>query len=166
MAITINFTWEDEKGATSTNEMHLPDDTSVGDQDEMAQDMAVLMKALSGAGLVGITATRNISFAGFSVLAVSPTVGSDVEETAQFVFGTEGGFSTKISIPAFIETNIQAGSKLVNRAATNVAPFIAAMILGLTQSENLVQPVDSRGDDIIRIKSAKENFRRSRTLRI
>lgn len=95
-----------------------------------------------------------------------PLANSDVEEGATFVWKTAGGFTTRFRIPTFNEACMISGSAEVDLANNDVDDFVQTIIDGADAiagvGEDRMNVTDSRGDDIIAIKSAFDAFQKSR----
>ena len=157
----IIFTVRDNKGKTSTTEVKIPTGISLSNMIEFAQDLAVLFDAITNGQIinVGIGISVDISALG---LTGAPGVTADVEEKGQFQFRTANGYYTTVNVPCFSDTDVVSGSDEIFQADIEVAAFIAAMTGGLTLTDaSVVQPTDSREDDITTLVYARERFRSS-----
>lgn len=89
---------------------------------------------------------------------------SDVQEGAEFVFRTAGGFLKRLTIPTFLETLFTNGGagKEVDTALPDVAAFNAAMTGGFVNGAVTVNPVDSRDDDIAAFVEGRQKWGKNR----
>lgn len=156
MAVSVLFTIRDDKGARSLVEIYLPSATTIALAQDFIDDVAPLIEALITGAIerVGICLSGALP----GGLRANPLAGSDVEEGARFIFNSAGGFSTSLRIPTFDEQYVLDNSNLVDTAAGAVTSFVAGMTAGLAT----VQPTDYRSADITSLKSAREDFQRSR----
>lgn len=97
-----------------------------------------------------------------SSLKIAPVSNASNEAGAIFVFTTDGGFSTQIRIPAFMESKIVSGTPEVDLTDSAVQDLIDHIVDGYSNGSVLRDIVDSRGDDIVMLGSAKEVFQRGR----
>lgn len=163
MPQTILFTIQDAKGVISTTEMNVPDTVGPEQLLEFANAYAILLDPLIAGAITRIGIVQTVPVPG-SVKA-SAEANSDVEEGARFQFRTENGFYTSMRLPTFRESFIIAGSNKVNTAATEVASYVTAMVTGLATpvAGGTVTPSDKRGEDIIALSNAVEQFVSSRS---
>lgn len=154
--VSVLFTIRDAKGARSLVEIYLPGATTI----DLAQDFVDAAAPLINALILGAIERVGLCVSGTlpAGLRTTPDVGSDVEEGARFIFNSDGGYTTSVRIPTFDEQFIVDGTTTVDSTAGAVASFVAGMTAGLAT----VQPTDYRGADIESIKSAREDFQRSR----
>ena len=164
MPITINYTTQDAKGAKSTTAIHLLDSETHVDVLEFASAVAQLFANMMTGGLVSVAVCYEIDISGLAGNTIQ--AGSDVEEGARFGWGVAGGFNASNRLGTFDESLIIAGSKEVDLTDADVAQWVGYMVDGYTAtSTNVLLPVDYRAADINEIKTALENFTRSRVLR-
>lgn len=157
----VIVTFKDRKGKTATTEVKIPTGLSLADMVEFAQQMAVLIDAITTGQIISVGIGIRIDTSGLGLTAAAGTT-ADVEEKGKFQFLTDGGFYTTVNIPCWSDINTVDFSDVIDTADTDVAAFIAAMISGLTMtSTNVVAPTDAREDDIVGISFARERFRGS-----
>jgi len=156
MAVSVLFTIRDEKGARSLVEIYLPSATTIALAQDFVTAVAPLLEALITGAIerVGICVSGTLP----GGLRASPLANSDVEEGARFIFTSAGGYTTSVRIPTFDDTLILEGTNIVDSDAGAVTSFVAGMTAGLAT----VQPTDYRSADITALKSAREDFQRSR----
>ena len=156
------FSIVDEKGATSTTEIRLPVTTAWADVLGMAAALPPLIDALISGAITRVGIVFDFTLTGGVKLAA--LAGSDVEEGARFQFRTENNFFTHLRIPTFLESLIVAGTREVDLTDSDVAAFVTAMEDGidLAGAAPIVEPSDSRGEDIVALVSAQEQFLSSR----
>lgn len=164
MTYAILYSIEDEKGKRSTTEIKLPGATAYDDVRIFAAQMAPLIDALITGAIVRIGISDTLDLPGG--LAAAPAANSDVEEGGRFQWRTNGGYYTGLRLPTFDEAMINAGSRDVNLADTDVAAFLAAMKDGIDLvsegGSGVIQPSDYRDDDITALEFAREQFQSSR----
>lgn len=158
----IIFTIEDEKGAFSTTEIRLPTATAWADVLLMSAALVPLIDALIAGAIRRVGIVFDYTVVGG--IKLSPLAGSDVEEGARFQFRTENNFFTHLRLPTFLESLIVAGTREVDLTDADVAAFVDAMVDGidLPDAAPIVEPSDSRGEDIVALTSAQEQFLSSR----
>ncbi len=164
MGLSILYTIRDEKGEESTTTVNLPSSVTFSNVVLFAGEMAKLISPVITGAItrIGIAFTVTLP----SGLRTNPLSNSDVEEGGRFQFRTENGFHTGLRLPTFNEAMITAGSRVIDQSAPEVAAFIAAMQSGIDLSgvggSGTVQPSDKRGEDIVAVEFAHEQFQSSR----
>ena len=147
---SLDYTWRDASGSIGHTLVHIPDATLAAVALTAAEALGVLFAAMSDAVLLGYKLTYNR----VENAPGSPVAGSRVEEKGNFVWTTEDGRSTRFSIPAIKDTQLNASGS-VNRSAVATAALIAAVV-----------DVDAifagaSGSDITAIFKAYQSFRGS-----
>lgn len=92
----------------------------------------------------------------------APVANSSNEAGATFIFVTADGFNTQFRIPAFKESKLVSSSPEVDITDGDVIDLIDNVIDGYSNGSTLRDVVDSRGDDIVSLGTAKETFQRGR----
>lgn len=166
-AYSVVMSFQDAKGEQSTTMVNVPTGITLANLTIFAQEMVKLVDAMINGIVtrVGIAITIPLP-SGINVAANSV---SDVEEGGFFNFRTAGGYRTSLRVPTFLESLISAGSADVDTSDPDVAAFVSAMITGIdltaatpVAGSGTVTPTDSRGDDIVALTDAKEQFTNSR----
>ena len=158
LAVKIIFTIQDNKGKISTTEVKIPTGISIGNMIEFAQDLAVLIDAITNGQIIGVSLAIGVDTAGLGLTA-APGSTADVEEKGSFQFFTESGFYTSVNVPCISDSDVVSGSDVLDTADADIAAFIAAMTSGLVLTDtSTVQPCDSREDDITSLVFARERF--------
>ena len=161
IAPKIIYTVRDQKGKTATTEIKIPTGISIGNMIEFAQDMAVLIDAITNGQIVSVTIGIGVDIGSLGLTA-APGSTADVEEKGSFQFRTAGGFFTQVNIPCISDTNVVAGSDALDQTDADILAFRDAMLTGLVLTDtSVVQPCDSREDDIVSLVYARERFRAS-----
>lgn len=159
MALThqVFVTLQDNAGRKSTMIVHIPVATLAQDAVDFAGLLINEIDPLVVGGIVsgGVTLAADIAGHG----AIGPT--ADVQEKGEFSFNTLNNFIFTVGVPTFDESLVVLGSGVIDAAQADVLDFLNAMTVGLAvPSTNLVVPTDSRGEDLVSLKSALERFRR------
>lgn len=166
-AYGIVVSFEDAKGKQSTTMVNVPTGITLANLTIFAQEMVKLIDAQ----ITGIITRVGlaVTFALPSGINVSPNSISDVEEGGYFNFRTAGGYRTSMRVPTFNESLISPGSSDIDTSDPDVAAFVSAMISGIdltaatpVAGTGTVTPTDSRGDDVVALVDAKEQFVNSR----
>lgn len=166
-ALGIVLSFQDAKGEPSTTMINVPTGLTLANAIIFGQEMAKLVDAMINGIItrVGLAVTIPLP-AGINI---APNSISDVEEGGYFQFRTAGGYHTSCRIPTFLESLVTLGSSDIDTSDPDVAAFVAAMITGIdltgatpTPGSGTVLPTDSRGDDIVALVDAKEQFVKSR----
>ncbi len=160
MAIGLNFTVRDDKGAISRFTVNLPAGTSFDDVTLFAQQLFPLVDPLVNGAITDVSV--NLPIDGIS-LQTTAALTSDVQEIGQFVFNAVGGFLKRIGLPTFSELKVLAGSAQIDQTDPDVAAFITAMVDGIDLTgvggSGTIQPSDYRDADLETVDSAVEAFR-------
>jgi hypothetical protein len=166
-AYAIVMSFQDAKGETSTTMVNVPTGITLANLTIFAQEMVKLVDNMIG-GIVTRVGLA-VTFALPSGINVAPAADSDVEEGGYFSFRTAGGYHTSLRIPTFLESLVAAGSADIDTSDPIVAAFVSAMITGIdlttatpVAGTGTITPADSRGDDIVALTDAKEQFTNSR----
>lgn len=163
-SIGVVYSIRDEKGATSLMQVNLPSGTALADVILFAQQMAPLVEALITGAITRIGIALTVALPGG--LRSNPLSGSDVEEGGRFQFKTDGGFYTSTRVPTFDESFVTAGTAEIDTAAGAVASFVASMLAGIDLTgvggSGIIEPTDTRDDDLGSLEFAREQFQSSR----
>lgn len=167
-AYSVVLSFQDAKGETSTTMVNIPTSgMTIANMTIFAQELVKLVDAMIGGIVtrVGLAITVPLP----SGINVAPSSTSDVEEGGYFNFRTAGGYRTSLRIPTFLESLISAGSADIDTSDPDVAAFVSAMITGIdltaatpVAGTGTITPTDSRGDDVVALVDAKEQFTNSR----
>lgn len=161
MGYSLFVSVRDGKNRTSTVTANLPSTSNPAYAAAAAADLAAYIKSLSDGAVTDAGFTYHVDPA--SLPAGAADSHSDVEEKALFVFETELGHPTRITIPAFIESKFDAGSEKVNLTDVQVLAFTGAMISGWdTGTGEDVFPSDARDEDITALIEARKSWARAR----
>lgn len=164
VSFEILFSIEDGKGNLSTTSVNIPNTFTIAQIITFGGEMAKLIDPLITGRIVRIGAAFLIDLP--NTLATTADANADVEEGARFQFRTAGGYYTSMRLATFDEAFILPNSDLVDQTEAAVAAFITAIHSGLdidaTAGVTLVAATDSRGDDIVALEFAREQFLSSR----
>lgn len=164
MALSIIYTFKDQKDKSSFTEINIPVGTSLANAVIFAQQMALLIDPLINGRIARIGISASVTLPGG--LTATAAASSDVEEGALFQFRTAQGFHSSNRIPTFSESLISAGSNAVDTTDTDVAGFITAMTAGINLGgfggTGVVQPTTNREEDLTALDFALEDFQSSR----
>lgn len=159
--IDVNYTIRDAKGELSTVTVHIPSTTTAVNAVAFARTLAPLVGTMVDGSLVRVTVAFNIAPSGLGFPALPGAV-SDVQEKAYFAYRGVNGFLKSLTIPTIKETLFAAGSKLLDLANPAVSAFNSAMTGGLDVSgeggTGTITPTDYRGDDLVDIEEAREDW--------
>jgi len=162
---TVVLSIKDAKNEVSTTEINIPDTVSVADAKAYAKEVAKLINPLINGAIVRIGVVLGVDLPGG--LRTTPDATSDVEEGARFQFKTAGGFYTSCRLATFAESLIIAGTRSVNIADAGVTAFVNGITSGVDVDPgigvNNIMAKDKRGDDIVSLEFAREQFLSSRS---
>lgn len=151
------ITIQDKAGLKSTMVVHIPIATGAVDALDFIDDLIDLVDPMILGGVVGGGITLAADIAGHG--AIGPT--SNVQEKGEFTWNTLNAFLHSVGVPTFDEDLVVAASRVIDVADAAVSPFLTAMKDGIVvTSTNTIIPTDSRGEDLVDLKSALERFRR------
>lgn len=166
--ITLYWIIQDAKGDKSRLEIQVPSGTSYDNARDFLITISETLRQLSTGGLnsAGVSFEFDLSAAngalGFAGWGPVATLISDVQEKAEFIFQTAGGFLKRLNIPAFDESLFVPNSSVVDTSDALVAEFVTAMEDGITVNATLIEPVDLRGEDLEVLTAAAENWGKRR----
>lgn len=158
LAPKVIITVRDNKGKISTTEVKIPTGLTLANMIEFAQDLITLFDAITSGVIIGVSIGISVDTSGLGLTAVAGST-ADVEEKGVFQFVTSGGFYTTVNVPCIADSDVVSGSDAIDQSDPDIAAFIAAMTGGLTLTDlSVVQPCDSREDDIVSLAFARERF--------
>lgn len=150
--ITITFTFRDNDGKESTTEVLIPGATTPANAVTYATALRPLIAALSDA----VCVSQNIIL-GYYENAIGTIPSSDVENKGVALFNAANGLKSSIAIPSILEAVLQGNNQDIDQAHADVSAFIDAMTLGLSG----IQPVNASGADLVGVREAYKQNRRS-----
>jgi len=162
MVWSITYVIRDEKGKQSTMTVNVPSSLSARQASAFAVQFAALIDAVIKGQIVSIGLSLSINLSGDYAGDAAEALG-DVEEKGYFQFLTENGFRTAVNIPTFDETLVLANSNQIDTTNADVVALLQAMTVGLTvlpadPEEIVVEPCDTRGENISQLQTALEVF--------
>lgn len=159
MTISVFLNVVDAKGDPSTIEIPFPAATPYAAINALVPAVAALINPLVLGGLrsAGVKIEIPVPTWGDTALLVS-----DVQEKAEFAFRGVNGFLKRLNLPTFDEAFFIPSSKNVDLSDPDVAAFVDMMTDGITVSSTLCQPCDIRGDDLVVLEKARENWGKPR----
>ena len=137
-----------------------------GDIVGLAENVWAIVNPLVNGTLVGASVTLEVDISDFVNVAAAAI--SDVQEKAEFVFGTIGNaFLKRISLPTFIETFFtgSGAGKTVDVTQSAVTAFISMMEDGVDDGGGTpveINPTTSHGEDLINFVSGKQAWGKER----
>jgi hypothetical protein len=160
---TLFFVLQDADNDPSRVEIEIPSSTSATNALALVPVVGELIHDIVNGGLVkaGITieVDTGVAFAGWGPVA---TLIADIQEKAEFSFRTVQGNLKKINLPTFLEDLFIPQTKEVDTSDPAIAAFVTAMEDGLTVNSTLVQFTDQRGEDLLYLEGAVENWGKAR----
>lgn len=153
------FAVKDGKGEDRTTRIFLNDDASesAGEVVAFVQAYAVALDALIAGAIINIELHQNVPLpVGIKTV---PNLAADVQEGAYWVWITQNGYIVRQRLPTFDEAMLVPGKEHVDMTAAEVQAFMQLTIEPIeTPEEWAVYPVDGRGEDIVSLRSADEDF--------
>lgn len=157
----VVVTFRDRKGKTATTEVKIPTGLTLDNMIEFAQDLVVLIDPITNGQIISVSIGIRVDTSALG-LTSAPGSTADVEEKGVFQFGTALGTYTSVNIPCISDSDVVDGSDELDTSDVEIAAFIAAMTGGITLTDlSVVQPTDSREEDITNLVFARERFRSS-----
>lgn len=150
--IPVTLTFRDDDGKEATTGFNLPGATTAAAALTYAAGLVPLVVACSSASLIGYSIGLS-----FIENALGVIGSSDIEDKGVITFNTVNGNSASIAIPGFDETKLQGNNIDIDLADTDVADLIDAIVAGLSGT----QPANISGSDLIGVKAAYKQNRRS-----
>lgn len=161
-ALQVVFSFIDNKGKRASTAINTPTGLTFAGAIEFAQDVAVLIDAVTDCAVTAVNITQPVDISGLG-LAASALATADVEEKGVFQYTTDGGFKTSVAIPGWADAMVVDGSDAIDLTDGDVIAFNSLMIDGITPAVYgvLIEPSDTREDDIAALDYARERFRAS-----
>jgi len=159
MVKTLIYIITDDDNDKSSTSIKLPDAATDVDVTEFAQGQAPLLDDIIDGKIESSSFNVPIDISALTGNVLSGN--SDVEEVAAFSFITLNGEPVRINVPCMNENIVTAGSDAIDQAHPTVAPFLTAMLNGLTTTGGNVAPCAKNEDDITATSYARENARSS-----
>jgi hypothetical protein len=146
----LKIEYRDASGSKGSSIFHFPYATLASVVVTVADILSAAINALSDAAVDGYT----ITYAKTEDTPATPTAGSRVEEKGNFVFRTANGRTTRFTIPAIVDSVLNASGS-VNQSSLLVTALVDAVIAG----DFAFQSAD--GSDITALLEAYQSFRGS-----
>lgn len=150
----VNYICRDNDGKNSTAEVTVAGTTTPAAAVAFATALRPLVAALLDSVIVG----QNVTIGSYED-AIAIVGRCDVEDKGLFLFNSANGQPASIALPSISEAMLQANNEDIDITNPAVAAFIDAMTLGL--GAPLVQPVNAGGADLVGVKAAYKQNRRS-----
>lgn len=163
--VAVNFTVVDGKGQESVVTLYTTDSFTLPQLLAAAVAMVPLVRNMITGGVKSCSLSIDVDlaslFGSFPSIPI-PDADSDTEEGALFIFRTALAHDKRNRIPTFDETLFFSGTREVDIADGQVAPFVTAITAGVSAGGATVTFVDSRLEDINALEDAYESFQSSR----
>lgn len=157
LQITVSF--QDDDLATATQQVPVPPGTSIAAAHAFAASYIALLDPLSDCAVRKYNVSQEFYDDTYPVAAA----GSDVEDKGVLTFRTVGNGAASMSWPGIVESvlvsSISRPGVFIDLNNVNVAALVAALISGL--GSPAIQPSTRRGDDLVAIKEAYKQNRKS-----
>jgi hypothetical protein len=165
--ITIVLTIQDSKGSENQMLINIVNQDTEPDLTNliaMATNHQLDIDALTDGAIVrcGLVVDVPIHFS----LKDAAVSNSSNEAGATFIFFSDANYTTQFRIPAFVEAKILPGTPEVDLTDTAVQDLLTNIVDGYSTviegATGLQDVVDSRGEDVTQLGTAKEVFQRGR----
>lgn len=150
--ITLTYTFRDNDGKESTTQAYLPGATLPVDAVAYANSLRALLATLTDAVIVG----QNVIIGSYED-SIPAIPSSDVENKGLFTLNSANGLASSITVPSVLESVLQPNNQDIDQSNGAVSTLIDALTLGLTGT----QPVNASGADLVSVKNAYKQNRRS-----
>lgn len=161
LAVGIEIGFTDDKGKASSTVVRVPTGFSLAQYAEFGTAICQLLANISDCVITGASVNFGVDLSGLG-LKVSAQPLADVAEKAQLIWNTAAsGFKKIFRIPTFREALVNAGSDTINTADVDLAAYVSAIENGISVTGGTVAPSDARGNDIVSLGEAREQFRRT-----
>jgi hypothetical protein len=158
-ALSITVSFQDDDLATSTQQVYVPEGTPIADAHAFAQDYIALIQPLSDCAV----RKYNVSQEFYDDTYPTASAGSDVEDKGVITFRTVNNGSATMSWPGVIESilisNISRPGVYIDLTDVAVSALVSALISGA--GTPVIEPSNRRGDDLLAVKEAYKQNRRS-----
>lgn len=151
---TISYVCRDNDGKNSSAEVTIPGATAPA----AATAFATALRPLIQAMLDSVIVAQNVIIGSYED-AIAIAGRCDVEDKGLFLFNSANGQAASIALPSISETMLQPNNEDIDFTNAAVAAFVNAMTLGI--GAPLVQPVNAGGADLVGVKGAYKQNRRS-----
>jgi hypothetical protein len=147
---TLKIDYRDASGSKGSTIFHAPYGTLASVIFTVADVLTTAINALTDCAVDGYT----ITYGKTEDTPATPTAGSRVEEKGNFVFRTADGRTSRFSIPAIVDSVLNADGS-VDKANVLVTALADAVIAGDFAFQS------ASGSDITALLEAYQSFRRS-----
>ena len=149
---SLKIDYRDASGSKGSSVFHIPYGTLASVAIAAADALSAALNALSDAAIDGYS----ITYAKTEDTPATPTVGSRVEEKGNFVWRTANGRTTRFSIPAVVDSILNARGSIDKSNA-----LVLALAAVVTDVDLVFASAD--GSDITALLEAYQSFRTSST---
>lgn len=159
-AVSVNFTFLDAKGKSSTTKVHVPTGFTFAQYIAFGQAMGQIIANLSEGSLVDVSVSVPVDISGATIKAVALGI-ADVAKKALFqAVSTVAGTFAKWFLPTYNESKTLANTDQLDTADPDVAAFITLLEDGVNVSGTFVTPRTIREDPIDQVQVSREIFRK------
>ena len=155
---SMGFTIQDENNKKAVTRFYAPDTLTAAQAAEGAQLLAGLIDAVVGGKITSISLCLIVALPGG--LKANPAANTDVEEGARFGWLTSQANLASNRFATFLETKLTG--EVVNQADAAVTALKNAIISGIAVTAGTMTFVDSRGEDITSLSSARDQHKKER----
>lgn len=161
LAVSVTFTFLDDKDKSSSTKIRVPNGFSLADYGEFAVGAAQVLANLSTARMTNCSFSATLDLSSATIRAAA-SLGADIAEKALFVVrSTVNGLFARFNIPTLNDAKVLDGTDQLDTADPDVAAMIAIIENGIDLGgANFIQPVDLRGNDLDEVSQTREVFRR------
>lgn len=147
---SLKIDYRDASGSKGSTVFHIPYGTLASVAITAADALSAALNALSDAAIDGYS----ITYAKTEDTPATPTAGSRVEEKGNFIWRTANGRTTRFSVPAVVDTILNASGSIDKANA-----LVLALVAAVTDVDLVFASAD--GSDITALLEAYQSFRSS-----
>ena len=159
-AVSVNFTFLDAKGKSSTTRIHVPTGFSFAQYIAFAQAMAQLVANLSEGAITEVSVSVPLDLSGATLKAVALGIADVAKKALLSATSIVSGLFAKWFLPTYDESHTLANSDILDPADTDVAALVTILEDGINVSGTIITPRDLRGNPIDTVTLAREIFRK------
>lgn len=162
LAISVNFTFRDNKKKTATTKVHIPNGFSIAQMTEFAQAAAQVVANISSAKLVNVSLSVGVDLSGATIRAVAGATSDIFTKALISIRSIVAGLFAKQKIPTIADSIVIDGTDQLDTSDAAVAAYITAMEDGILVGAVTVTPRDLRGNPLDEVSNTREIFRKKR----
>jgi hypothetical protein len=160
LAVSMTFTFKDNKGKTAPCKIHVPSTFSVAQYIEFAQAAAQILANLSSAKLVNVSISVGVDLSAATIRSVASTTADIFQKAVVSVRSIVSGLFARFNIPTIQDSIVIEGTDQLDTSDADVAALVIALEDGISVGSPavIVTPRDLRGNVLDTVSSTREIF--------